>query len=199
MNDSELDRLLDLWDAPPPRRSLRDGLSARFPRADRLGFARPLRWALAFLLASVALAVVLAGAVAIAQSSDTLSDLPVVRILNEMYENFLEAQQARRAKSIVVRIAESEPKAFVYGLLAAPLEFGPAATMNVLVPGEGLYSITSFPVAGRRADGYPNGWVEAGHIHGNVIELRAGGKRVRIECNKPIVDSDRPVFAIRRQ
>jgi hypothetical protein len=71
--------------------------------------------------------------------------------------------------------------------------------MNVLVPGEGLYSITSFPVAERRADGHATGWVEAGHIHGNVIEFRTGGKQVRIECNKPIVDSDRPVFAMRRQ
>jgi len=36
-------------------------------------------------------------------------------------------------------------------------------------------------------------------FNGNVIEFRTGGKQVRIECNKPIVDSDRPVFAIRRQ
>jgi len=32
---------------------------------------------------------------------------------------------------------------------------------------------------------------------GNVIEFRAGGKQVRIECNK-IVDRERPVFALRR-
>jgi hypothetical protein len=199
MNDNELDRLLDLWEAPPPRRSLRDGLQARFPRSDRRGFASPLRWALAILLASVALVVALAGAVAIAQSSYTLSDLPVVRTLNGLYQNFLEARQAGRAKSIVTRIAESEPQVFVDGRSVAPLEFGPAATMNVQIPGEGVYSITSYPVAERRtADGRPTGWVEAGHIHGKVIEFRAAGKQVRIECNKPIVDGDRPVFAIHR-
>jgi hypothetical protein len=37
MNDQELDRLLDLWEPPPPRPSLRDGLRAQFPRTDRLG------------------------------------------------------------------------------------------------------------------------------------------------------------------
>jgi hypothetical protein len=49
-----------------------------------------------------------------------------------------------------------------------------------------------------RADGEPTGWVEAGRIHGNVIEFQAGSKQVRIECDRPIVDSDRPVFVMRR-
>jgi hypothetical protein len=31
-----------------------------------------------------------------------------------------------------------------------------------------------------------------------VIEFQAGGKQVRIECNQAIVDSDRPVFTMRR-
>lgn len=198
MNDNELNRLLDLWEAPRPRRSLRDGLRARFPRTDRLGFARPLRWALATLLASIALAGALAGGVAIARSSDNLSDLPFVRTLNDLYGSFLGALQAARAKSIATRVAESDPKVFVDGRLVGPLEFGPAATINVQIPGEGVYSITSHPVADRTAEGRPTGWVEAGHILGNVIEFRAGGKQVRIECNKLIVDGDRPVFAIRR-
>jgi hypothetical protein len=63
--------------------------------------------------------------------------------------------------------------------------------MNVQVPGEGVYSITSYPRG-------LTGWVAAGHIHGSVIEFQAGGKQVRIECNRPIVDSDRPVFARHR-
>jgi len=59
------------------------------------------------------------------------------------------------------------------------------------VPGEGVYSIISIPGL--------TGWVEAGHIHGNVIEFQAGGKQVRIECNRLLVDSDPPVFTKRRQ
>lgn len=195
MNDRDLDRLLDLWEAPLPKRSLRDGLRSRFPRTERPGLSGPLRWAAAILLASVALAVALAGAVAIAQSSDSLADLPVVRTLNDLYQNFLQARQTGRAASIVSRIAESEPKVFVDGRSGAPLEFGPAATMNVRMPGEGMYSIALYPGTERRTGA---GWIEAGHILGNVIEFRAGSKQVRIECNKPIVDSDRPVFAIHR-
>jgi hypothetical protein len=70
--------------------------------------------------------------------------------------------------------------------------------MDVQVPGEGVYSIISYPMRSHRADGGLTGWVEAGRIHGNVIEFQAGGAQVRIECDKPIVDSDRPVFALRR-
>ena len=200
MNDSELDQLLNSWKAPAPRRSLRDGLRARFPRAERLGIARALRWTLATVLASVALAVLLAGAAAVAQSTGTLSDLPIVRVLNQMYQNFLEAREASRATSIVLKVGESEPRVFVDGLPAAPLELGPSATMRVQVPGEGEYSITPFRLMRLRdAAGLPTGWAEVGRMHGNVIEFRAGGKQVRIECNQPIVDSDRPVFAMRRR
>ena len=93
------------------------------------------------------------------------------------------------------RIAASAPKVFVDGRQVTPLEFGPGATMNVEIAGEGVYSITSYPVTERQtADGRPAGWVEAGHILGNVIKFRAGAKKVRIECNKPIVQSDLPVF-----
>lgn len=199
MNDNELDRLLDLWEAPAPRPSLRSDLRARFPRTDKFGFAHSLRWALAMALASVALAVALAGVVAIAQSSDSLSDLPFVRTLHQLYRNFSEARQAERAKSIATRVAESEPKVFVDGRLAAPLKLGPAATMNVQIPGDGVYSITSYRLAERRiADEHRTGWVEAGHMLGNVIEFQAGSRQVRIVCNQPIVDTDQPVF-VRRQ
>jgi hypothetical protein len=199
MNDNELDRLLDTWDAPTPAQSLRQGLRARFPRAERLGFARPLRWALAILLISVGLATTVALGVGMAQNIDSLGDSALVRILTQMYENFLEAREARRAASIVATIRQSEPKVYVDGRLVAPLEYGPAARMDVQVPGDGMYSIISYRFMKRQtADGRPTGWVEAGHIHGNVIEFQAGGKQVRIECNKPIVDRDRPVFATRR-
>ena len=56
-----------------------------------------------------------------------------------------------------------------------------------------MYSIISYPMRSRRADGGLTGWVEAGRIHRNVIEFQAGSKQVRIECDKPIVDSDRGV------
>ena len=63
--------------------------------------------------------------------------------------------------------------------------------MEVYVPAEDTYSIISYR-------GKMRGWTEAGVIHGSVIEFQVERKRVRIECNRPIVDSDRLVFVMRR-
>ena len=199
MNDTELDQLLDTWHAPAAPRSLRDGLRARFPPAERPGFVRPLRWALAIAFASIALAVVTLAIGQAAQSVDSYGDLPVVRFVYRLYENFLQGREARRAERIVAKIRESEPKVYVDGRVISPLQFAPATTMDVLVPEEGVYSISLYRYMGlRTADGRPTGWVEAGHVHANMIEFQAGNKQVRIVCNQPIVDSDRPVFAMRR-
>jgi hypothetical protein len=92
---------------------------------------------------------------------------------------------------LTARIRASAPKVYVDGQMTSPLEYGPAATMKVQVPGEGVYRFILFHRA-------PAGWIEAGQIHDNVIEFQAGGKQIRIECDKPLVDSARPVF-IRRE
>ncbi|HEY2014134.1 MAG TPA: hypothetical protein VGH38_11580 [Bryobacteraceae bacterium] len=185
MNDNELDRLLDTWEAPAPPSSLRKGLRAQFPRPERRRFARPLGWVLVIAVASATLAI------GLEQSGENPGDFRIVRVLNRLYENLMEGLETRRLPIIVAHIRQSEPKVYVDGELAGQLEYGPAATMNVQVPGEGLYSITLYR-------GGLTGWTEAGHLHGNAIEFRAGAKQVRIECNRPIADSDRPVFAMRR-
>jgi hypothetical protein len=192
MNDTELDQLLDTWEPPATPPSLREGLRARFPRAERPRFARPLGWVLVTAVVSVTLAI------GMGRSGENPRDFKIVRVVNQLYENFLGGLGAWRASSIVAQIRQSEPKVYVDGQLVAPLKYGPAATMDVQVPGEGVYSITSYPMPSHRADGGLTGWVEAGSIHGNLIEFQAGGKRVHIECSKPIVDFDRPVFARRR-
>jgi len=192
MNDTELDRLLDTWETPEPPPSLREGLRERFPRAERPRFTRPLGWVLVIAVASVTLAI------GMGQSGENPWDFRIVRVLNQLYQNFLEGLEAWQATTIVAQIRQSEPRVYVDGQLVAPLKYGPAASMDVQVPGDGVYSIMSYPMPSHRADGGLTGWVEAGHIHSNVIEFQAGSKQVRIECNKPIVDSDRPVFAMRR-
>jgi hypothetical protein len=192
MNETELDRLLDSWTAPAPPASLREGLRARFPRAERRRFTRPLRWGLVIATASIMLAI------GMGQNLKNPWDFPVVRVLNQLYENFLDGLEAWQSSGIVARVRQSEAKVYVEGQLVAPLKYGPAASMHVQVPGDGVYLITSYPMPRHQADGRPTGWVEAGHIHGNVIEFQAGSKQVRIECNKPIVDSDRPVFTLRQ-
>ncbi len=185
MNDSELDRLLDTWEIPGPRASLRAGLRARFPRAERRKFGRPLQWILALAIASAALAV------GMQQGGENAWDFGLLGALTRLYNNFMEGLEAQRATSIVTHIRRSEPRVYVDGQLAPPLEYGPAAVMIVHVPGEGVYRVMAF----RRP---LDGWVEAGHIRGKRIEFQAGGKQVRVECSRPIVDSDGPVFVMRR-
>ena len=82
----------------------------------------------------------------------------------------------------MARIRQSDPRVYADGQLLPPLEYGHAATMVVRVPGEGVYSIISYP-------GGLTGWVEAGHIHGSVIEFKAGSRQIRIEYNKSVVGS----------
>jgi hypothetical protein len=135
-----------------------------------------------------------------AQSSDTFADSAIVQFLNHLYENFLEGREVRRVEILVAKIKQSDPKVYVDGRLIGPPEYGLGKTMNVQVPGEGLYSTSLFRYTRlRNAVGRPTGWIEAGHIHGNVIEFQAGSKEVRIECDQPIADRDGPVFIMRRQ
>jgi hypothetical protein len=194
MNDTELDRLLDTWEEPAPSPSLREGVRGRFPRAEPRRFVRPLGWVLVIVVASAALAI------GMEQSEANPWDFQLVRVLNRFYENFMLTLEIRQATYIRDQIRQSEPKVYVNGQLGAPLQYGLGARTDVQVPGEGVYSISisSYPMRSHRADGGLTGWVEAGRIHGNVIEFQAGSKQVRIECDKPIVDSDRPVFALRR-
>lgn len=195
MNDMELDRLLDTWKAPAPARSLRNSLRGQFPRAERL-VARPRFWALVALAGSLVLAV------SIAQSSPPPSGLEFdgsfkYRIYR-IYD-LLRGGEAARAARIVAKMRESEPKVYVDGQAAASLEYGPAATVNVQVPGQGLYALTFFAnMRTTNAVGRPTGWIQAGHAHENVVQFDAGGRRVRIECNQWIVDRDRAVFVMHR-
>jgi len=196
MNDTELDRLLDTWEAPAPPPSLREGVRGRFPRAEPRRSARPLGWALVFVVVFVVASAALA--IGMEQSDTNPWDFQLVGVLNRFYQNVMVAFEAHRATYIRDQIRQSQPKVYVDGQLVAPLQYGPAARMDIKVPGEGVYSIVSYPMHSHQADGGLTGWVEAGRIHGNVIEFQAGSKQVRIECDKPIVDTDRPVFALRR-
>ena len=195
MNDTELDRLLNTWEAPAPPRTLRVGLRARFPRAERRKFTRPLRWGLAIALATATLAI---GMDQIGASPWDFRMQRVLNHVNHVYRGLMEFFEPRMALNIVKQIQQSDPKVYVDGQLGAPLEYGGAATMNVKVPGDGVYSIISYPMASHQADGRPTGWVEAGRIHGNAIEFQAGSKQVRIVCNQAILNVDRPVYAMRR-
>jgi len=183
MNDTELDGLLDSWQAPEPPPSLRARLRARFPRAERRGFRRPLRWLLA---AGVATAIV-----AMAQSSAPGSDSPFVRLVTHVYEHIAEVIETHRVAAMVSNLRQSEPKVYVDGAPAPPLEFGHANVISVQVPGERPYRIT-FWSRGLQ------GWSETGSVHGNAIDFLARGHRVHIQCKQPIAGSDSPVYVFQQ-
>lgn len=184
MNDTELDRLLDTWKAPAPPRTLRAGLKDRFPRTGRSRVWHPLRWALVVAVASATLAV----------GTGQRSGNPigwVFQRLHGWYEAFMFGVEAQQASTIAVRIKQSNPLVYVDGQMVAPPWRKGGGSLWVEVPGDGVYGIVLIPTD------LP-GFVEAGRLHGNVLEFQAGGKQVRIVCNQAVVDSDRPVY-VRRE
>ena len=182
MNDTELDRLLNAWEAPAPPPSLREGLQARFPRRERRSFVRPMKWVLVVAVASATLAI------GVGQSGAERWDFHLVRALNRLYEGLVLGLEARRASATVARIRQAAPRVYVDGQLAPPLGYANASSLVVQIPGEGVYSVLLFHPPGL------TGWDEAGHIHDHVIEFQVSGRQVRIDCDRAIVDSEAPVW-----
>ncbi len=185
MNDTELDQLLDSWEAPPPPSTLRSGLRARFPRSERRRLSPRLGWALAFAAASCTVVF------GLAQVNTKPVESHFTELFNHVYEHVTGVMASWEASDLVTRIRESRPKVYFDGQLGPALRFDRAKVVDVDVPGEGRYSFTS--VNPKR-----EGWTEAGHIHDKTIQFRAGRKLVRIECASTIFDSDRPVFVKHR-
>ena len=186
MNDMELDRLFDTWQAPAPAPNLRTNLRAAFPRAERRRFGRPMRWMLAIGVATAALAV------GMEQSGGSIADSPIVRVLGRLYDNVREALEAHRLAAIVWCIRLSEPRTWVDGNPAPPIEFRHSTVFDVKVPGDGIYSIA---VLNREL----KGWQQAGRVHGSTIEFQAGTHQVVIQCNRQLTNSDTPVLVRRRE
>ena len=188
MNDAELDRLLDVWKAPAPPPSLRQGLRAQFPRPEPRRFSRR-RWLVLLLAVAATLAIGMEAARPHSWSS------AIVQFLSEVYEGVTGTIETWPASRIVAKVRNSDPQVYVDGQPGATLKYHPLvgpwgeARMDVQVPGEGVFSITTHDL--RDAD---HDWTEAGRIHDSVIEFQAGRKSVRIVCNKPIVDKARPLF-----
>lgn len=103
MNDTDLDRLLDTWESPAPPQSLRASLRDRFPRGERRRFGRPLRWALAIVVASATLAV------ATERSGSSSLDFLVSRF-RRVYHGFVLSIELRESAAIMVRLKQSDPK-----------------------------------------------------------------------------------------
>ncbi len=190
MNDTELDRLLNTWEAPAPPESMRQRLKARFPRAERQGFARSLRWALVGLCS-------LGLTIAIAQTGESHGDA-VMRHLNHIYEGLVMMVDSHRAAFVRNAMRQSEPKVYVDGHTGATLEYRGGASLWVHVPGDGVYIAIFVRYVDHFSQGRGLQLVEAGRVHDNVVEFQAAGKQFRIECNRSIIDGELPVFVSRQ-
>lgn len=189
MNDTELDRLLDTWDAPAPAESMRQRLRARFPRTNRLRFTRPLKWVVVGLCS-------LGLTIAIAQTGESHRDV-VMNAVSHVYMGVVMMVDSHRAVFIRDAIRQSEPRVYVDGQPGATLEYRGGASVVVKVPGDGVYAA----VFVRYLDHFtqsPSGtrvpYVAAGRVHDNVVEFQADGKQFRVECNRPIIEGELPVF-----
>jgi hypothetical protein len=183
LNDTELDRLLDTWDAPAPPRGLRERVRAAFPNAERRGFSGR------FWLTMGAAAALCA---TLAVGMERVADAPGDGLLMPVYDVFshiVESVHAYHTKTIVERIRVSQPTVYVDGKPTGALEFGHAATMRVSIPGAGVYRVEMF--------GAMAGWTEAGTMLGNNIEFVVDGRHVRIECSQPIGSRERAIFVRR--
>lgn len=185
MNDLELDRLLDSWEAPAPPAWLRAGLRERFPHPTRRTVRRPLGWLLAIAIASATLAI------GMEQSAERLAGSSIVEILSGWYDAFLYGVQAHRVAALTMQIRDSDPRVFVDGAPAPPLQFRHSTVFDVQIPGDGIYSITFGNLELK-------GWVRAGRIDGSVIRFQAGTHRVAVDCRQRLMISDAPVWLRRR-
>ena len=183
MNETELDQLLNTWEAPMPPRTLRSNLRDRFPRAERRWFGRPLRWVLVGVVACATLAV------GMEQSSGSSSLDFLFMPIRRLVTGVIEGIAIRQAAAIRNQIRDADPKVFVDGQPAGSITYKGGATMWIEVPGDGTFVIAMYPP-------HQGGWVEAGRLHDRVLEFQAGSKQVRIECNKSVVDADHAVYAI---
>ena len=188
MNDQELDRLLDRWDAPAPSRALREGVRARFPRGERRVRRFPLRWVLAVAVVSATLAI------AMGQGGDASMEGFGAHLMRLHNMFFRWMHPSYGAQELRTKFLRSEPKIYVDGQLLKTPQYGSwrAGTTWVEVPGAGVYLFTTYA-------GGLSGFQQGGSVHSNVLQFRAGSKFVRIECNAPITEDDQSIYVSRRE
>jgi len=174
MNDSQLDQLLDTWEAPAPSAALRAGLRDRFPRTERRRrFVPRLRW----LVTAAAIYATLA--LATGQTSDSPLDRLWVPF-ERLYNAIVEVIEIRQGTALMIQIANADPQVFVDNVPAPPPQSIHAGIWTIEVPGDGAYFVMLSHPRGLE------GFTEAGRLKDNVLEFQAGSHHVRIVCNRPV-------------
>ncbi len=171
MNDSELEEMLNRWKAPAAPRGLRARVLANYPRRERPGLGRLLRWGFAMAAVAGMLALGAQGGGGVLENlGDGIYRLHVDTV-NWVHDAWV--------GHIAHAFLHSHPKIYVDGELRSDVEVGGSGVgLWLRIPGEGKYLIglrrTAFegPVPPR-----------AGRFDGHALEFQAGGRTVRIESN----------------
>jgi hypothetical protein len=172
MTDTELDQVLDRWEAPLPSPGLRARVLRNVPQPERRRGVRPLRWVLAIAVASCLLAIGMGqtGHTAVENLAGQLHTYRerLGRLANQLWVGH-----------ILAAFRDSHLKFYVDGELRADATFGGSGEGWWLrTPGEGKYYLTlsrfvfEGPVPPR-----------AGRFDGHVLEFQSGGRVVRIESD----------------
>jgi hypothetical protein len=174
MNDTELDKILDTWQAPEAPRTLRHGVQAAFPKQPARRFGRPLRWVLAIGLASGVLAL---GMQAPADGGSWGFSLQGFHTHLQMF--FDNVHRALGIQDVRVRLVN--PKVEVNGKVVMELESALTAQLVRLpVPGQGRYALSLYPI---------EGWQPIATAAGRdtVIDFDDGGAHVKISQDSPFI------------
>ena len=193
MNDAELNRLLDSWEAPAPGPEVRERIGAATVRerysAPRVRRTTPLRsrlrWVFVTAIAFAALAV------AMGQGSDSSAGSRLAQAAAALWEHLADGFQAHRVAALVSEIRGSDPQVSIDGKPGPALVYQHSMVFDLAVPGDGVYSITFFPKP-------LNGWTRAGQIKETYLEFEAGAHHVVIACNRRLLIGDSPILVRRR-
>jgi hypothetical protein len=186
MTENELDQLLNRWRTPAPSSGLRARVLERFPRRERRGFGRALRWGTA---AAVLLCMLAIGA---AQSGHgTLENFATgVHRLSEHVTQFFDEMWLGH---ILSAFSNSHLKIYVDGELQEDAVFGGRGVAWYLrTPGEWKYYLVLSPHVFEGP--VPPA---AGRFDGHVLEFQSAGRVVRIESSGTYgFGVDRPVYVL---
>jgi hypothetical protein len=194
MNDTELDRLLDTWHAPAPRRELRETVRAatvteRYTELHQHRTAplwSRLRWVIAIGVAFVALTV------AMGQGNDSSAGSRIAQALTDCWERVMFGIRVHRVQALVAQIMASDPQVSVDGKPAPAVQRWHASTLFVQVPGDGAYYVSFFSLP-------RDGWRQTGQIKETYLEFEAGTHHVVIVCNRRLMMSDALIYVMRRE
>jgi hypothetical protein len=184
MTDTELDQLLNRWQAPLPSSGLRTRVLLNVPQPERRGFPRSLRWVLAIAVTSCVLAIGMEQA-----GHPPIADL--ARRVQNVTQGLSNWVGGLWMSYTVASFRDSHLKIYINGELRGDATFGGSAQGCWLrVPGAGKYYLVMTSRVFERVVPPP-----AGRFDGHVLDFQGERTTVRIESDGTFGGGmDQPVY-----